>query len=158
MTRIKLLLIVAAWLTVSFLASQTVQAGWMTANQLQLLIHNDNFGQMSSENVTPDSADASGSDSCALPVNGRKGYWFDSAPWIGVAVDAASSETENVTSITREIVEGSATPVDGFVMLRYPSGRLQPYMSLGPSFSFSEQGINKLDLLGHMVVGVLLSF
>ncbi|HEY7363501.1 MAG TPA: outer membrane beta-barrel protein [Methylomirabilota bacterium] len=67
----------------------------------------------------------------------RVGYWFDSASWLGLALDV---------SYFRPDPDVNVFPVSALVMLRipiltseeFPSGRLQPYIAAGPGFFASK--------------------
>lgn len=69
----------------------------------------------------------------------RLGYWFESFPWVGLALEASyfSSDTENIDLY--------AIPVSGLLMFRlplmksndYPRGQFQPYVGIGPGVFFS---------------------
>ncbi len=66
----------------------------------------------------------------------RVGYWFDSAPWLGLAVDASYFTPDSDVSVL---------PVSALLMLRlplfrsksFPNGRLQPYIAGGPGLFVS---------------------
>lgn len=67
----------------------------------------------------------------------RVGYWFDSASWLGLAVDV---------SYFRPDPDVTVFPVSALVMLRipilrseeFPNGQLQPYIAGGPGFFASK--------------------
>lgn len=67
----------------------------------------------------------------------RVGYWFDSASWLGLALDV---------SYFRPDPDVTVVPVSALVMLRlplftseeFPRGRLQPYVAGGPGFFASK--------------------
>jgi opacity protein-like surface antigen len=95
----------------------------------------------------------------------RVGYWFKSAPWYGVGVDAfqfdanVSSQSVDTTisgataPATLQAIDFSASAV-GFDVVRlrypllasseYPMGRLQPYASAGPAL-FKVRVTNKAN-------------
>jgi hypothetical protein len=66
----------------------------------------------------------------------RVGYWFESARWLGLAVDASYFTPDSDVSVV---------PVSALLMLRlplfrstaFPSGRLQPYIAGGPGLFVS---------------------
>jgi opacity protein-like surface antigen len=72
----------------------------------------------------------------SVTVGGRAGYWFESLPWLGLAVDASyfAPDTEDAG------FELDVIPVSPLLMLRaplasdeeYPHGRFQPFVGIGP--------------------------
>lgn len=79
----------------------------------------------------------------------RVGYWFDSAPWLGLALDL---------SYFRPDPDVTVFPVSALLLLRvplltseeFPSGRIQPYIGGGPAmFASSFAGDLGSDLGGR---------
>jgi hypothetical protein len=66
---------------------------------------------------------------------GRVGYWFERAPWVGIAGDLSFFEAEGRDA------RFTIVPLSFLLMLRLPllmtqdipKGRLQPYVGVGPS-------------------------
>ena len=66
----------------------------------------------------------------------RVGYWFEAAPWLGLAVDASFYNPD---------ADLTVFPVSPLLMLRwplltspeFPKGRLQPYVGAGPGVFIS---------------------
>ncbi len=75
--------------------------------------------------------------STTFSVGLRVGYWFESARWLGLALDVSYSRPDPDLTVF---------PVSALVMLRlplltseeFPSGRLQPYIAGGPGFFVSK--------------------
>ena len=75
----------------------------------------------------------------SFTVGGRMGYWFDRAPWFGVAFDVS------YFSARASVVDVDVIPVSVLFMYRvplltseaYPKGRIRPYAGVGPSFVFA---------------------
>jgi hypothetical protein len=72
----------------------------------------------------------------AVTVGGRGGYWFESLPWIGLAIDASYFAPD----LERGGPDLDVVPVSPLLMLRaplfedeeYSHGRLQPFLGIGP--------------------------
>ena len=72
----------------------------------------------------------------SVTVGGRLGYWFESAPWVGLAVDASyfAPDAEDGGP------DLDVIPVSPLLMLRaplvtdeeFPHGRFQPFLGIGP--------------------------
>src|SRR3972149_5951715 len=75
-------------------------------------------------------------------LGARVAYWFESAPWLGLALDA---------SVYNPDADLTVFPVSALLMLRwplltsveFPKGRLQPYAGIGPGVFVST---TKVDL------------
>lgn len=78
----------------------------------------------------------------SFTVGGRIGYWTKRFPWFGVALDGSYFEAEAKNANIDIPVVG----LSFLLMLRYPfftseeypSGRLQPYLGIGPVLAFSK--------------------
>lgn len=90
----------------------------------------------------------------SVAYGGRGGYWFDGAPFLGLALDVSHFEPDIDAQVVTATVIGSDTlaHIDASVtalaldlMLRWgflatpdrPNGRLQPYVTVGPAIFFS---------------------
>jgi opacity protein-like surface antigen len=73
-----------------------------------------------------------------VSVGIRGGYWLDSVPWLGFALDLSYFNPEEDVSLSP--LELDVFPISALLMLRYPllksaaypRGRLQPYAGVGP--------------------------
>jgi opacity protein-like surface antigen len=82
--------------------------------------------------------DAHGRDSSSSG-GARLGYWFERAPWLGLALDVS------VFTLNLREVDIRVLPISMLLMARapllaspdYPHGRLQPYVAAGPSLVFT---------------------
>jgi opacity protein-like surface antigen len=74
----------------------------------------------------------------------RAGYWFERAPWLGLAGDVSFFEAEGQDARFKVV------PVSLLLMLRLPllttedipKGRLQPYFGVGPSFFHQDASVD----------------
>lgn len=81
----------------------------------------------------------------ALIAGGRLGWWTERASWLGMALDVSHLRPEEDGGAGKDL-ETRLVPVSALFMARYPlltsdaapSGVLQPYVAVGPSFVFSQ--------------------
>lgn len=79
----------------------------------------------------------------SFTLGARVAYWFESTPWLGLALDA---------SVFNPDADLTVFPISALLMLRwplltsveFPKGRLQPYAGIGPGLFISSI---KVDLL-----------
>jgi len=87
-----------------------------------------------------------------------KGYWFKSIPWLGFASEETlfPRDVEGVNGGTDE--EISIYPLTGLLMFRYPMGRFQPYLGIGPTLVSSGVGLQQMDILDSVFLGFSYTF
>ena len=81
------------------------------------------------------------------------GYWLDSLPWLGFALDLSYFKSNEKASDGLEL---QVFPISGLVMLRYPLfesetypfGRLQPYFGIGPAAFVSKAELQLVSMGG----------
>ena len=87
------------------------------------------------------------------------GYWFEDMPWLGIAAEAPlllqPDEQNQDISINADT---NFDPLSGFLLLRYPNGRLQPFVGIGPTLFISDLRSDTVDSLHHIFMGIYYSF
>jgi len=88
----------------------------------------------------------------------RGGIWFESYPYLGVALDASYFEADSDQGVNIKLV-----PFSALLLLRYPmavndvfpNGRLQPYLGVGLTYAFADVSVDfqpdypvEIDTLG----------
>lgn len=89
------------------------------------------------------------------PARRGLGYWFEDAPWLGLASRASilQAESENLHFYPRD---ERISP--GFFLLRYPKGHLQPHLGIGPTLFVTGLDIEDLEPVQHIFLGFSLNF
>jgi hypothetical protein len=89
-------------------------------------------------------------------IGGRIGYWFNSVPWLGFALDVSHFKTEESTDKPSEVpsFKLEVIPISPLLMLRYPllksaefpRGEVYPYLGVGPGMYVSITEVRLIDL------------
>ena len=86
------------------------------------------------------------------------GYWFEDIPWLGIASEAPLLERDEQNQDISIEEDSNFDPLSGFLMLRYPNGRLQPFVGVGPTLFVSDLRSDTVDSLRHIFMGFYYSF
>ena len=86
------------------------------------------------------------------------GYWFEDIPWLGIASEAPLLQSDEQDQGTSIEADTNFDPFSGFLLLRYPNGRLQPFVGIGPTFFISDLRSDTTDSLRHIFMGISYSF
>jgi len=86
------------------------------------------------------------------------GYWFEDIPWLGIASEAPLLQSDEQDQGTSIEADTNFDPFSGFLLLRYPNGRLQPFVGIGPTFFVSDLRSDTVDSLRHIFMGISYSF
>ena len=88
----------------------------------------------------------------------QRGYWFEDIPWLGIATEAPLLEGDQHNQDISMDEDSNFDPLSGFLMLRYPNGRLQPFVGIGPTLFVSDLRSDTVDSLRHLFMGFYYSF
>ena len=88
----------------------------------------------------------------------QRGYWFEDLPWLGIATEAPLLEQDQHNQDTNIDEDSNFDPLSGFLMLRYPNRRLQPFVGIGPTLFVSDLRSDTVDSLRHIFMGFYYSF
>ncbi len=86
------------------------------------------------------------------------GYWFEDIPWLGIASEAPLLQSDEQDQETSIEADTNFDPFSGFLLLRYPNGRLQPFVGIGPTLFVSDLRSDTVDSLRHIFMGISYSF
>ena len=86
------------------------------------------------------------------------GYWFEDIPWLGIASEAPLLQPDEQDQGTSIDADTNIDPFSGFLLLRYPNGRLQPFVGVGPTLFVSDLRSDTVDSLRHIFMGISYSF
>ena len=86
------------------------------------------------------------------------GYWFEDIPWLGIAAEAPLLQPDEQNQEISIDADTNFDPLSGFLLLRYPNGRLQPYVGIGPTLFISDLRNDTVDSLHHIFMGIYYSF
>jgi len=118
-----------------------IYGGWVSTRDadLDLSISSSSLGFVSTESHT-EKIDFGSSYTLGV----RAGGWFEKFPYVGIAGDLSYFKAENETA------EIHVVPISLLLMLRYPlfksekfpHGRIQPYVGIGPGFFLSISNVD----------------
>lgn len=86
------------------------------------------------------------------------GYWFEDIPWLGIASEAPLLRLDEKNQDISIDEDTNLDPLSGFLLLRYPNGRLQPFVGIGPTLFVSDLRSDTVDSLRHLFMGIHYSF
>ena len=86
------------------------------------------------------------------------GYWFEDIPWLGIASEAPLLRLDEKNQDISIDEDTNLDPLSGFLLLRYPNGRLQPFVGIGPTLFVSDLRNDTVDSLRHIFMGLYYSF
>jgi len=85
-------------------------------------------------------------------------YWFEDIPWLGIASEAPLLQPDEQDRETSIEADTNFDPLSGFLLIRYPNGRLQPFVGIGPTLFVSDLRSDTVDSLRHIFMGISYSF
>ena len=86
------------------------------------------------------------------------GYWFEDIPWLGIASEAPLLQPDEQNQEISIDADTNFDPLSGFLLLRYPNGRLQPFVGIGPTLFISDLRNDTVDSLHHIFMGIYYNF
>ena len=86
------------------------------------------------------------------------GYWFEDIPWLGIASEAPLLRLDEKKQDISIDEDTNIDPLSGFLLLRYPNGRLQPFVGIGPTLFISNLRNDTVDSLRHIFMGISYNF
>ena len=86
------------------------------------------------------------------------GYWFEDIPWLGIASEAPLLRLDEKNQDISIDEDTNLDPLSGFLLLRYPNERLQPFVGIGPTLFVSDLRSDTVDSLRHLFMGIHYSF
>ncbi len=118
-----------------------IYGGWASTRDadVDVSISSSSLGFVSTESRT-EKVDFDSS----YTLGARAGYWFEKFPYVGIAADLSYFKAEDKTT------EIHVVPISLMLMLRYPlfksekfpHGRIQPYVGIGPGFFISVSNVD----------------
>ena len=84
----------------------------------------------------------------------RFGYWLKTMPWLGFTLDNPVLTSDEEESSSSVVAGTGISPLTGFLVMRYPTGQLQPYFGIGSTLSLNDHGFEHLGLFHQVVVGL----
>jgi hypothetical protein len=88
----------------------------------------------------------------------HRGYWFEDIPWLGIASESPLLRLDEKDQDISIDEDTNLDPLSGFLLLRYPNGRLQPFVGIGPTLFVSDLRSDTVDSLRHIFMGIHYSF
>lgn len=147
-------ILLAAVIATALLFSSTAEAEWYVAGQVGATLPSLGGGLTNIDVGSPFLQGTTHSDldlQNSVLYGGKIGYYFRSARWFGLETEIFNT-TPNIKQQTHTFSNPSTAPVSATlqgahlrvtmwspinIMLRYPKGRLQPYIGLGPGIFFA---------------------
>jgi hypothetical protein len=98
------------------------------------------------------------SDTSYNSYDEQLGYWFEDIPWLGIASEAPLLQPEEENQDISIDADTNLDPLSGFLLLRYPKWRPQPFVGIGPTFFVSDLTNDTVDSLRHIFMGIHYNF
>jgi hypothetical protein len=152
------------WLTILMVAvlalmvPNLASAEWYTDSGLDSRIPENEYFELQFSTLYQDSDLMYSDDASSNSYDERLGYWFQDIPWLGVATEAPLLQPDQQNQDTSIDADTNFDPLSGFLLLRYPNGRLQPFVGIGPTLLISDVRSNTVDSLHHIFMGISYSF
>ena len=142
----------------ALMAPSLATAELYTDSGLDLLIPENEDLELHFSTLYEDSDLMYSDDASYNSYDQQLGYWFEDIAWLGITSEAPLlrlDEKNQDISIDEDI---NFDPLSGFLLLRYPNGRLQPFVGIGPTLFVSDLRNDTIDSLRHIFMGISYSF
>jgi len=133
-------------------------AEWYTDSGLDSRILENEYLELHFSTLDQDSDLIYSDDASSHFYDEQRGYWFEDVPWLGIASEGPLLRPDEQNQDISIDADTHFDPLSGFLLLRYPNGRLQPFIGIGPTLFISDLRSDTVDSLRHIFMGISYSF
>jgi hypothetical protein len=156
--RLSFSLLIALVLTFALMAPSLAAAELYTDSGLDFRIPENEELELHFSTLYEDADRMRANDPSHISYDEQLGYWFEDIPWLGIASEAPLLQPDEQNQEISIDADTHFDPLSGFLLLRYPNGRLQPFVGIGPTLFVSDLRNDTVDSLRHIFMGLYYSF
>ena len=156
--RLSLSLVVPLFLVFALMTPSPAPAELYRDNVLDFRIPENKELQLHFSTSDEDTVLLHSNDASHNSYDEQLGYWFEDIPWLGIAAEAPLLQPDEQNQEISIDADTHFDPLSGFLLLRYPNGRLQPFVGIGPTLFVSDLRNDTVDSLRHIFMGISYSF